>query len=403
MISNPRKFVRTWLTKKEVTIDSRGGLQSSDNRDNTEIFDSMWLDYKEQIEHFNYTADKKVRGASETDFQKALNELISLHITEERKKLFDAIKFDGKESLFFLEAFTIALIGEANPTVTAVLAHYLWTIKRRLAGKETFYQMMPILFGKQNGGKSIAVKKLLSPLQNLVQSLSLPAVVDPRVQMTFNRTFAVIIDEMAGAHKTDVDALKNLITASDIDIRKLHTNTTIKVKQNVNLIGTTNRPVGEIIYDTSGARRFYEIHTLDIINWAAINSIDYNELWRGINEERARGYYEDFQKEITEAQEALIGIEELQVFLDLHQIKPGTKEIAANLLYETYKTWCEANGVKNPFNSVWFGRRLLGKGFKKPHQKRVRGKNTLLYLINEESDMHEKSSYDPLAPMREFV
>lgn len=397
MTSDPRKFVRVWLMKNGIDIDERGTLQSSDNRDNAELFDTMFLDYNEQIAAFNYEADKKIKAVPETHLKKALDELISLHITQQRKELFSKIKFAGTEDLSQLKAFTLAVTGKTEDPVVAVLAHYLWTIKRRIVNKDTYYQMMPILFGAQNGGKSIAVKRLLQPLGNLSQCLSLPAVVDPRAQMSFAKTYAVIVDEMAGAHKTDVDALKNLITATDIDIRKLHTNTVIKVKQNVNLIGTTNRPVAEIIYDPTGSRRFYEVRTLPKLNWEMINSINYAALWQGINETRERGYYEEFQKEISEQQQDLVGLEELQVFLDLNKVRPGTKELSAQILYETYRAWCESNGVKNPFNSVWFGRRLSGKGFKRPHQKSLRGKNTLMYLVSEDCELHTKSSYDPLA------
>jgi hypothetical protein len=398
MISDPRKFVRTWLTKHGVTIDERGGLQSGDNRDNTEIFDTMFLDYCEQVSYFNYKADKKIKAVPETHLLKALNELISLHIMEERKKLFSKIQFQGAESFSQLEKLVIATCGEANSTVVGVLAHFLWGIKRRLMGQDVLFNIMPILLGKQGAGKSVFVENLLRPIQNLTLEINLSDVVDPRYHLSFSKNFAIIINEMAGANKTDVEKLKNLITAKNNDVRKLHTNTVTKVKQNASLIGTTNKPVAEIIYDPSGARRFYEIKTLDLMDWKTINEVDYVQLWQGINEGRARGYYEEHQSDIVRDQENLVGLEELQVFLDLYKVKPGTKEISGLILYDAYKLWCEANGVKNPFNSVWFSRRLTGKGFKKPYQKSVRGKTTQIYCISEEAiELHGKTSYDPLA------
>jgi len=398
MISDPRKFVRTWLTKHGVTIDERGGLQSTDNRDNTEIFKTLYLDYCEQISYFNYQTDRKIKREGKDILQDAMEELISLHIAEERKKLFTKIQYTGAESLFQLQKLVMATCGTIDTTIVGVLAHFLWGIKRRLIGEDVIFHIMPILLGKQGAGKSVLVEKLLNPIQNLTLEINLSDVVDPRYHMSFSKNFAIIINEMAGAHKTDVEKLKNLITAKNNDVRKLHTNTVTKVKQNASLIGTTNKPVAEIIYDTSGARRFYEIRTLDLMDWKAVNEIDYVQLWQGINEGRARGYYEEYQADIMHHQEDLTGLEELQVFLDLYKVKPGTKELSAQVLYDAYKTWCESNGVKNPFNSVWFGRRLTGKGFKKPIQKSIRGKNTTLYLVGEEcTELHGKSAYDPLA------
>src|ERR1700678_1986169 len=180
MISDPRKFVRSWLTKNRVTIDERGGLQSSDSRDNVEIFKTLYLDYCEQVTYFNYKTDKKVKREGKDILLDALEELISLHVAEERKKIFGSIKNAGLETLEPLTKFARAVTGKTESHVVAVLAHYIWTIKRRMLGKETFYQMMPILFGAKNGGKSIAVKKLLPPFNTLSQCLSLPAVIDPR-------------------------------------------------------------------------------------------------------------------------------------------------------------------------------------------------------------------------------
>src|SRR5271166_2024763 len=141
MISDPRKFVRTWLTKHGVTIDERGGLQSPDNRDNTEIFDTMFLDYCEQIAQFNRETERRIKAVPETHLQKALNEYISLYITEERKKLFSLIKFSGAESLFPLETLVKAMTGIVDPTIIGVMAHFLWTIKRRLLGKDVMFQI----------------------------------------------------------------------------------------------------------------------------------------------------------------------------------------------------------------------------------------------------------------------
>lgn len=396
MISDPRKFIRLWLTKNSVTIDERGTLKSADQRDNLQILDTIILDYNEQIASFNYKADKKLKAASDTHLQKALDELIGLHATEEKKKILARVKFSGAPSLSQLEQFVLAMTGKTESHTTGVFAHFLWSIKRRLNNEDVLFNIMPIVLGKQGAGKSYALEKLLNPIANLTLEINLNDAVDPRFFHSFSKNYAIVINEMAGAQKTDVEKLKNLITAKNNDVRKLHTSQVTKVKQNTALIGTTNKPVAEIIYDPSGARRFYEIKSLDKMNWDLINSIDYIALWTGIDETRPRGYYEEHAPAIVKEQEKLIGREELQVFLELKNVKPGTKEIAAAVLYDEYKVWCENNGVKNPFNSVWFGRRLIGKGFEAPHQKRIRGKNTLMYLINEDSEMHEKASFDPL-------
>lgn len=404
MTSDPRKFVRLWLTHKEVTVDERGGLQSSEGRDYDQILNTIILDYNEQMNLLNYKSDKKVKLASDTHLQKALEEFISYEVMEKRKKIFEKIVFFGAENLSSLEKFVMAMTGKTEPQVIAVFAHFLWTIKRKLLNKEVVWPIMPIILGKQSAGKSYSIEKLISPLNSLSLEISLTEVIDPRFHVSFSKNFIVLINEMAGANRTDVEKLKNLITTKHNDVRKLHTSTVTKVKQNVSLIGTTNRPVGEIIYDTTGARRFYEIKSLDKMDWPTIKSgIDYYQLWQGINENREEGYYEEHQASISADQEDLIAIDEIQVFLDSLNIKPGTKEIATHLVYSAYRTWCENNGSKLT-NSSWFTRKLRGKGFKKPAKKQIKGKITDIYFINEDSEMHERSVYNPMAtPAKEWV
>jgi hypothetical protein len=402
MISDPRKFVRLWLTNKNITIDERGGLQSKDNRDNFEIFDTLFLDYNEQIQAFNYKADKKIKAVGEGHLQKALDEIISLHVLEEKRKILEKIKFIGIENLDPLRKFVKMLTGEEKPQVVAVFAQFIWSIKRRMTNQITFDQIMPIIFGKQKAGKSLCVKYLMKPLGTLKQDLRLHETVDARHQMSFGKTYAVVIDEMSGADKTDIEALKQLITADEMDIRKLHGNKVFKIKQNVSLIGTTNRQVAELIYDPTGARRFYQVVSSDKINpQEIINSIDYLALWQGINENKASGYLEDEMVNIEKDQENLIGQEDIQLFLDEYNVKPGNKEIPRSVLYDTYRSWCESNGAKVSASN-WFGRKLQGKGFKKANQRSVKGKNILVDYINESAvELHQKANYNPLELVKE--
>jgi hypothetical protein len=402
MTGNPREFVRKWLIKEQITVDASGILCCAKNRTNAEIIDTIILDYNEQVNDFNYNSKSKLKLASDGHIQKALDELISLHVLDERKKLCEKIKFSGIEDLSLLEKFALALTGKTDPTTIGVLAHFLWSIKRRLMGLETVFQIMPIILGKQEAGKSYSVDKLLDPIKTLKLEMPLNEVIDPRNQLAFSRKFAIVINEMAGAQKTDVEKLKNLITTKNNDVRKLHTNTVIKAQQNTSLIGTTNKPVAEIINDPTGMRRFFEIRSLDLLDWPVIQTLDYISLWKGINETRERGYYEEHRAGIQENQARLKGIDEIQIFLDLVNLKPGKQELSSDVLYDAYKRWCENNGVKNPLNSAWFGRRLTGKGFTPAHQRRAGGKNTRFYLVNEDCEFSFKPAYDPLAA-KEFL
>lgn len=395
MVSDPRKYVMLWLRNKGITINERGILTSPDDRDHFELFDSLYLDYCEQIAAFNAAADKKIQGAKETNLRKALDEYISIELVRRRQQVFNAIKFNGTSSLSLLEEFVEAVTGTRNVTTINVMAHFLWTIKRRFIDKEVVYHIMPIIYGKQNGGKSKSLQRLFKPLANLTLELKLTEITDPRYAFSLSRNYVVILDEMAGFRKADVETLKRQITASYNDVRKLNTNTVIKIKQNASFIGTSNAPVNELIFDVTGARRFYEIRALDKIDWDKINSLDYIALFQGIDENLERGYIEGVFEEVKKEQENLVGLDELNIFMEHHKITSGTKEVAATHMYQAYAIWADTNGIKTPLNSIWFGRKLSNKGLNAEIRK-LRGKATRVYLVADDCSLL-KESYDPLA------
>jgi len=395
MISDPRKYVAWWMKIKGISVDERGGLASKDKREYQDIFDTLMLDYNEQIADFNITAERRIKGATDTNIKRALDEIISLEMVRRRAEIFETVKFGGTENLDELQKFVVAVTGKNNRTVLGVLAHFLWQVKRKLVDKEVLYHIMPIIVGAQGGGKSKSLQHLFAPLMNLTLDLNLPDVTDSRFHFSLNRNFVVILDEMAGAKRADVDNLKKQISATYNDSRKLGGNIVTKLKQNASFIGTSNRPVNEIIFDTTGARRFYEIKALAKLDWDAINTIDYTTLYKGINETRERGYLEEVMEDVQKDQENLVGLDELTAFLESHQVIPGTKEISATVIYDAYKIWADSNGIRNPVNSVWFGRKVSNRGILS-QIKKVRNKASTIYMISEESELHKKS-FDPLA------
>jgi len=396
---DPRPYVDYWLHKKKITIDERGNLNSADKRDMSDLFDTLFLDYLEDASAHNRVADKEVKSKvyKQGELQMALNEVISLEMHRRRQEIVAKLACTGP-NLAPLEQFVTASTGNCEARIVAVLAHFLWMVKRKMLDKEVVWHIMPILYGPQGSGKTYAIKKLIEPLGNMTLEMRVSEIVDSRFQFALNNNYIAFLDELAGAQKTEVEVLKNQITATHNDSRKLGKNKVYKIKQNVSLIGATNRPVSEIIYDPTGARRFYEITTLQKMDWLGICAIDYLALYRGIDENLARGYLEPYLQEIAKDQEALVMPDEIATFVEHHNINIDgkTREIACNTVYDIYVLWAEANGMK-PLNSNWFGRKFINKGIP-GHQRRVGNKTARFYMINEESSIHRKSLIgDPLA------
>jgi Virulence-associated protein E len=387
---NPREYIAWWLHQKKIVVDERGALISPDKRDQHELFDTMFLDYTQSVSEFNFVAEKKVKVASDKLMQRALDEFVSMEILRRRNETVAKLTCTT-EDLAPIEQWTKAVTGRSDKKIAAVIAHFIWMIKRRLFDKEVVYHIMPIIYGKQGAGKSIAVEKLISPLANLTLRIRVTEVADQRFFQSFSRNFVIFLDEMAGASKTDVEVLKNQITASYNDFRKLSTNVVLKIKQNCSLIGCTNRPINELIYDATGARRFYEINSLGIIDWGTINNIDYLALFKGVDEKLERGYIEPHLLEIGQDQQSLVGIDNLDIFIDEHGLnsEEDPKEITTKSLYQIYRTWCESTGSK-PLDSSWMTRKLGNKGLKALKRK-VGSITERYFMVGKDSPVHRKS------------
>ncbi len=281
-----------------------------------------------------------------------------------------------------------AVTGSVDKLDEAVLLHILRNIKLKLTGQKAMDHKALILYQLQRSGKSTAIERLLSPLEELVYSeTSLKKMIDERGLRRFGRYAAIIWDEMAGARGRDVeehvDTLKALATGHEVTYRPMATNSDVTIKNTATLFGSTNRPVADVIKDPTGNRRFWQITTLPKIDWAAINAIDYELLWSAIGVKDASPIadknideavmakhtatrYKDPVEQWTEAGEwgKLRDIRRpgSVTVCDLKAITEGTWYQTADL-YARFCVWCAANGVDRPVNATWFGRRISALGW----------------------------------------
>lgn len=383
VLNDPRLYVLNYLSTNNIIVNERGELNDGTNKNNLEIFDTMYLDYLEQIRFYNaketarFNADKATSGknaqpkqlihaASEKILQKALNELITFKKISFRQEVIDSFVCQT-EDLEPLKAFVKAVVGKNSPEDEAVLAHWMWQVKNKMLGNTVTYHIMPILYGKQGGGKTVAITKLIQPLNNFRLNISLDQMTDDRYFKSMSENFVVVFDEMQGAGRSDIDALKKQVTIDYNDYRPLGTNDVFKVKQACSFIGATNRPVAEQIVDTSGMRRFWQVDCQDKLDWDVISSLDYQVMWQGIDENKTDGYILSQIDSISAKQEEMVAKDDISLFMDELGIVAGktpTKEVLTSVLYNEYKHFCQNNGFK-PLASNWFGRKMAGRGVKR--------------------------------------
>jgi hypothetical protein len=201
-------------------------------------------------------------------------------VEEHRAKIaFESTVGDG-EARRFLQA----LSGAQDPVNLAALLHFIWQVKRKLAELPVEHHMMLVLVGPQGGGKTEAIRHLLSPIRELTQTVSeLTLLSDSREYSLLERAYVVFFDEMARAARTDVSAIKAKITNPTVSYRVLSTHLR-NVGLNVStFISAANQEVQDLIVDPSGMRRFFQLKVLPRADWKEVNTIDYVALWRGVD------------------------------------------------------------------------------------------------------------------------
>jgi hypothetical protein len=146
-----------------------------------------------------------------------------------------------------------------------------------------FDHLMLVILGSQGTGKSTLIRELLEPVCELIAPADFKQITDDR-NIDLWKNFVIFLDEMGWASKSDVDTVKNIITAPVLQRRPMRTNATCTVAQNATFIGAANATeLGELIRDTSGTRRFATVTMSDNPDRNVINAIDWWDVWQSVD------------------------------------------------------------------------------------------------------------------------
>jgi hypothetical protein len=391
-LSEPREFTPRWFQTRNYTVDTYGRVIDADSIVQTfeSVFDTFSLDLDGQIRSYNagLTSEEIKAGfyikrmPDTTLLKSAFREYIANEAKAKRKVITSAITFCGGDDSVAnnieLLKFVKAITGQDNITTATVLAHWLWGIKAKALGRNIVYHILPVIYSmKQEIGKSTAAKKLFYPIKDISVNKRVLDLCDVREHLSIASSLVCFFDEMSGAGRAEVEQLKNFITADEVDVRILGTNSNVKRFQSCSFMGTSNKPIAEMVID-SGMRRFYQIDAQDKLDWDLINNIDYVDIWRRINENRQSGYILEQKAAIAEAQKELETEDYVKTFIDDAGLIPGDKFMPSKEIYNKYTEYCSEHGIKSPLNLVWFMRKLTPFGFKivkkqDSENKQVRG------------------------------
>lgn len=186
-----------------------------------------------------------------------------------------------------------ATVFETDAALCAgCLQHFIWQVKRKLLGLPIRHHLMPVIWSPvQGGGKTTFVRKFLEPLRELATGPVLLSDFTDKRSGDIYRFPALFVDDMEQIEAKLIPVLKSLVTSEGLRRRKLGTSMSEGHRQRTTLIGTANSAIDALVADTTGNRRFASLRFRngkvetggDAAVWPAIDSVDYDLLWRSVD------------------------------------------------------------------------------------------------------------------------
>jgi len=385
ILSNGVMFVQKQLatnnTYKGVTITSKG-IRTTDNRTYSNIVAQLVQNYddectalriklaanRDRITKFTQLNEKKIAAALDLVILNTKNELF-----EVAKELVAC----RKEDLSELKKLVSIITPEGNTNFdldVAVLAHFIWSIKAKMHSRDVYYHIMPIFYSTQGAGKTWTVNSLLKPLNDYTARVTMEQVVDTKENFGLSRSYIGFVDELSGANKSCIESLKNRISANESEVVLKYENNSTLIRNNTTYIGCTNKPVGEMIIDSTGMRRFWQINykapVLDasgVSDFTEVNSIDYMKIWQGIDESREKGYTDNLQVELEAIQSKSKAVTSIDSYFTENDINvvDGTIGVYVSVMdiYRHYLEYCKNTNFKYPIALANFKTGMESMGF----------------------------------------
>ena len=239
---------------------------------------------------------------------------------------------------------------------------------------------MPVFYSKKQGtGKSFIVDKICEIFGELSEVKNISEIEDQFNYMQWGKLFVANFDEMAGLDSTDMNLLKQWVFQKKFTKRKMQSELQNHIYRIVAGIGSSNEPVGEIVWDSSGTRRFCQIDVITDGRYIkAAKTLDFTSIWQSIDHKSTLSEAE--RKIISDEQEKQRRKDKIEVWYEDkgYDCLVGGGKVGGLVLYTNFTGWCHANGEK-PLTNTAFGNRI--KSFYKGVIERSRSNGTHYELI----------------------
>ncbi len=181
-----------------------------------------------------------------------------------------------------------------DPMYPIVLKHVVWTVKRRLFELKDYCPIFLNVFGSAGIGKSELLRAMFSIFPSSMKSSVNNASElfnDDRQTFRFAQHYIIIMDELTGLNRADLNKLKNQIDSLIVIYRMLGYNKTASGRNNAQLIGTSNTRLANTLITDRDVRKWAE---LDMFAYPdaevpakmvkPLIDFDWLTLWRSVDE-----------------------------------------------------------------------------------------------------------------------
>lgn len=318
--------------------------------------------------------DELSLGFRERMITVAFSKYLHTNSIKRRKHLIAKVQFDGNTRANVWQTLVKTCFTDDDPVDynIAVAQKFIWQVKRKMNKIKVYDHIMPVLYGTQGKGKTEFIKRFVEPISENVSYPNLKDITDSRSRQLWTR-WILVVDEMEGYEKTDVDALKNVITKDIVTGRVLGTHYDFNEINAASLIGASNKSLDELIKDSTGMRRFIQLNWEDIdeTGWSVINGIDFLGLWKSVDEtcddplKPFKEYNKAKQEELRQKTLVEQWVSDEQKDYGIFPSKKWTGWKTSSLLFiENFLPWYEMRYRNGTFTQKRFGmemRKLEGQ------------------------------------------
>lgn len=281
------------------------------------------------------------------------------------KQLFDSLSYDGDTREEHWDILLECVVHEDWQTdprymqgCKTALKTFVWRVKNKLRNPafEDKHHVMPFFYGAQNSGKSSLMDWLLRPFDECKVESDFQMFDDQFSQSLLRHTPIIVFDEMAYASKADAEKVKRYMTSSTSMFRDPYKPAT-SAAIFATFIGAGNLRLSEVIKDSTGTRRFFEIVCkTKLTATELVEAVGATDFWKSVDENAKCPYLDnsDVMLDLQSQQKQLSTVENWLV--DDAEI-PRSWQTCGEL-HARFREWEKVHLPRNATNLTAFGNEL---------------------------------------------